>query len=96
MVGGGTLLAQVPDRVRTVAVNGAVWLAVALAAILGAVLIVRWVRVGESRRGPSTGFTLADLRAMRERGELTVPEYEALRGRMVKGAGAGERKGESA
>jgi uncharacterized membrane protein len=49
-----------------------------------AMAVRRWVR---SDPADETPFTLQDLREMRDRGELTPAEYEALRAEMIGKAG---------
>lgn len=56
-----------------------------------AFLLAMWIRrqmIGQPRRGPveSEGFTLADLRRLRDEGKMTGEEYEASRRRMVEAA----------
>ena len=41
-------------------------------------------------------WTLEDLRALRERGDITEPEYQALRGNLIGFAGSSERMPASA
>ena len=56
-----------------------------LIVIVGAVallLVKRWWK-GESE-GAMPGFTLSDLRAMRDSGEISVAEYERAKERMVR------------
>lgn len=59
----------------------ALWLALLalliMVAVVAVVMIRRAVRAGESAQG--AGFTLQDLREMRDRGDLTEVEYQAAR-----------------
>ncbi|GEM_PF-3929189 len=60
----------------------AFWLGLLAALITGAALVV-WFLRGKTIRGSddasAMGFTLQDLREMRERGDLTEVEYQAAR-----------------
>jgi len=63
--------------------------------------IVMWLRHGYLKgqeEPPREGFTLADLRAMRDRGDLTANEYEVAKNKMVasfKRADQKKKKGEA-
>ncbi len=65
------------------------WLMLAVAFVIcGAGLVVahlvkRWSR----REHPSLTFTLQDLRELRDRGDITEPEYTALRAEILGHAG---------
>ncbi len=62
----------------------AIYGAVVLGAVLLIVFVAHWYRA-RARRPEESGptFTLADLRALRDRGQLTPVEYERLRATMV-------------
>ena len=63
------------------------WLALLFVLILiggVAILIVRnKLRTSNESAPEDTGFTLADLRKLRDRGELTAEEYETARVKMI-------------
>lgn len=61
-----------------------IWLVVivGLAVVLGVVaVIIRRRSLGDT--GPSIGFTLADLRAMHESGEISDEEFATAKARML-------------
>lgn len=69
-----------------------IWIIVACAAILviglGAILGVwlswrRWVKGNEESGGDGSIWSLDDLRQMRDRGDLTEAEYQAMRGSVI-------------
>ncbi|MFQ5494501.1 MAG: SHOCT domain-containing protein [Phycisphaerae bacterium] len=75
------------------AFEGVTWMAVLLGVIVVATVILAWARrrLMSSRSAPGTPFSLADLRRLRDRGELTKNEYEAVRRSMLTGALPGQK-----
>ena len=74
------------------------WLSVILVvAVLGFALIMllrRWLKEPLVSGGSDTGFSLSELRAMRDRGEITPEEYEQTRAKVIaKVKQAADRKG---
>ncbi len=61
------------------------WFGGLLLAGLAALLIARYVFNSRKSRdqGMGTSFSLDELRLMRDRGEVTVDEYETLRKKMI-------------
>ena len=49
----------------------------------GIAYIKRKLRGGGEASGPNSGFSLSELRAMRDRGEITSEEYEQTRARVI-------------
>jgi hypothetical protein len=67
----------------------AIWVGVLLTLILVLALAVHFLRARARRRDDRTGgpvFTLQDLRDMRDRGDLTVAEFDHLRETMIRQA----------
>ena len=86
MGGGGTsLLGDV-----------AIWLGifVVLIIILGASAMAIRRKVNAPAAASAIGFTLADLRVMHERGELSLEEFERARDRMLGGLKQGGAGGQ--
>lgn len=79
------LVARTTDMQR--AVEAVFWFVVVLAAVgLGAlVLMLVRRRVMREDRADPVGLDLQHLREMRDRGELTIPEYEALKQKIIEG-----------
>ena len=70
---------------RAAGFEGLAWLFGLLMLVsLAAVIALYFRRRLRSNGLDSGGFSLAELRRLRNRGELTVPEYEALRDRMLR------------
>ncbi len=67
------------------ALEGLVWLGALVLATLLIALVALYVRKRFLRRSEvqTPEFTLDELRKLRDAGELTVAQYEALRDRMV-------------
>src|SRR4051794_17045851 len=63
------------------------WCVVIILATLGGFGIIAYVKRYISARSKEgrydTGFSLSDLRAMRDRGEITPEEYEQTRSRVI-------------
>lgn len=71
---------------RVAAAETMIWLGAGMALFLFAVIAGAYVRRRFARSGeevPST-FTLDGIRRLRDRGELTAPEYETLRQRIIR------------
>lgn len=80
---------------RVAAAETMVWLGGGMALFLLAVIVGAYVRrryVRSEREGAST-FTLDGIRRLRDLGELTVPEYETLRQRIIREAQGGGAAG---
>ena len=75
-------------RAQAALSEGWLWLGGILIAVLVGVVIVafirRRVRIASRMREPE--FSLEQLRDLRDRGDLTKPQYEALRQRIVEGS----------
>lgn len=54
----------------------------AVAGLVG-YLLARWAKNWGQRHNSPEPFTLQDLREMRERGEITPAEYDAMRGEIL-------------
>jgi len=67
------------------AFEGVLWLGAVVAAVILATLIARivWRKLNPTNRTDSAAFTLEDLRRLRETGDLTGPEYETLRSKLL-------------
>ena len=67
--------------------NGMIWLGILFVFVLVGGIILLYVRARYRKQmEPPTedfGFTLADLKKLRDRGELSDAEYEVARNRMV-------------
>ena len=85
--GGGPFLEFDLDAMtaRSAAFEVLLWLATTVAAIVLIVVICIYVR-GRMRspaRGGEAGFSLEELRRLRDEGSLTMAEYEALKQKAV-------------
>ena len=72
-----------------------VWSLVLMALVVGGFVLVSWVRrqVKEPEQSAGTGFTLADLREMKRKGQISEDEFEKARTQMVAAMkAAAERK----
>ncbi|HVT79315.1 MAG TPA: hypothetical protein VHM90_01550 [Phycisphaerae bacterium] len=85
-----SLLAQLPDPTADPSKKeGEVmkWGAVLTVVIIiggGVIMMIRRrLRDAASNSAMDTGFSLSDLRAMRDRGEITIQEYEQTRERVI-------------
>ena len=60
------------------------WSVVMMALVVGGFLLVSWVRrqLKEPDQGTSGGFTLADLREMRKKGQISEEEFEKAKTQM--------------
>jgi len=71
-------------------VDALIWTAVAMVAIVGTLLALaayrrRMHRADAEAKRPV--FTLAEIKRLRDTGEITIPEYEALRAKLIKESG---------
>lgn len=86
-----------PDPVLAAATGKALFasLLLGVAAILGvaAALMVRRRMLGGSSDPSATGLTLGELRALRDRGELSLEEFERARDAVVRQHQSGSRGG---
>lgn len=66
-------------------VDALIWTAMATAAIVLALLVLgayrRRLRRAETANPPV--FTLAEIKRLRDSGEITIPEYDALRAKLL-------------
>src|SRR5690348_15499986 len=87
-------MSRVPDILALAAITreeaqrdvmywGGLLILVILVGAAGILLVRRWMRGGDSGGQPDAGFSLSDLRAMRDRGEITSEEYEQTRARVI-------------
>lgn len=62
---------------------GGILIAVVLVASFFIMLLRRRLKDGSAASPPDAGFSLSDLRAMRDRGEITPEEYEQTRANVI-------------
>lgn len=62
---------------------GFVLIGVVIVGAFGILLIKRWLKNQEAAQTEDAGFSLSELRAMRDRGEITPEEYEQTRARVI-------------
>ena len=67
-------------------VDALIWTAAAMVAVVGALLALtayrrRMHRAEVNAQHPV--FTLAEIKRLRDHGEITIPEYEALRAKLI-------------
>ena len=75
----GEMFGQAVPR-DAAAFHGLLWIGVIVGTAVVATLVLLGIRKRfHAAKDVPAGFTLDELRALRDRGELTVPEYEALR-----------------
>lgn len=67
------------------ALEGVLWLGAVVTVVILATLIARivWRRLNPTNRTDHPAFTFEDLRRLREMGDLTEPEYETLRRKLL-------------
>jgi hypothetical protein len=83
IMNGMSLLADLtPEHQQQMLIWGAVIMAVVLAGFVG-IMILKRRMLAESDRDQGPAFSLAELRAMRDRGEITPEEYEHTRTRVI-------------
>ncbi|MCH7702828.1 MAG: SHOCT domain-containing protein [Planctomycetes bacterium] len=83
-------LAQAPDADLLTLVA---WCTVLVGALVALVLGIRMARRWFLEEDPADGWTLQDLRDMRERGELTAAQFERLRAEVIGGWTSGGEDG---
>ncbi|GEM_PF-2995910 len=80
------LAAETTDEAKTRAI---IWLAIIMLMVLlgGGIILIMRSKLGAKEADRSSahdvGFSLSDLRAMRDRGEITPEEYEVTRARII-------------
>jgi hypothetical protein len=62
---------------------GVVLMGVVVAGVLVILMLKRMLRQEEGPATADAGFSLSELRAMRDRGEITPEEYEQTRSRVI-------------
>ena len=94
-----TFLAQLltnQESEKKILIWGAVLIGVVLIACVIAMFIRRWLKEPLAGANQDPGFSLSDLRDMRDRGEITPEEYEQTRARVIaKVKGKGDSPGQS-
>lgn len=82
---GRLVLAQ-PAR-QAVAFEALMWMGGLILGLLLLLVVLAYLRkrLRASQPVESSGFTLAELRQMRDRGGLTTDEYEALKNKILEG-----------
>jgi hypothetical protein len=74
----------IDPQVEKAVFDGLFWLGALLAALIGGVLLMYLRRrSGRTRADGARGFALEDLRRLRDTGELSISEYEALRRKTI-------------
>ena len=63
-----------------------VWLMAAVIAGIAGIYLVRFVRQWTRKSQPGRNFTLQELREMRQAGQLSDTEFNALKGQVIRGA----------
>ena len=66
---------------------------IGVGALLVGVLAARFVKKRLQTTTPAEAFTIQDLREMHQRGEITTPEYEAMRAAIIARATAPAPRG---
>ena len=84
-------VAQIAPETKTSVWTVLMWVLLLIVAFVTMLLLAMWLRrqfLGGPRRRAveQGGFTIADLRVLRESGEMTQEEYEATRDRLVQAA----------
>jgi hypothetical protein len=79
-VGGSRLQ---PQHQQDLMFWGFVLIGVVIVGAFGIMLIKRWLKNQEGAPTEDAGFSLSELRAMRDRGEITPEEYEQTRSRVI-------------
>lgn len=83
-VGNGyTVLAQ--GNGQAAAMSGLIWIAAIALAVVVAVALTWRLRKSVARPTEAGGvpFSLHEIRRLRDQGDLTIPEYEALRDKLI-------------
>jgi uncharacterized membrane protein len=73
---------------------GAILIVIVIVGFIAIVLMRKYLWKSDAAGEYDTGFSLSDLREMRDRGEITSQEYEQTRARIiakVKGAGSAKK-----
>jgi hypothetical protein len=73
-------------------VDALIWTALMMAVALMAIMLLYAVRRRMRRTDESASppFTLAELKRLRDAGEITIPEYDALRAKLLDKARSGK------
>jgi uncharacterized membrane protein len=84
VLGMGWMIANsLDDMQATTFFWSGVIMAVAVVGFVAIMIFKRLWRHGDAPAAQEAGFSLADLRAMRDRGEITPEEYEQTRAKVI-------------
>lgn len=84
---------------KSTQMDAVVWVAALIVLAIVGGLFILWVRrrtLGDASDGGGSGSLMDDLRAMRDRGEITAEEFDATRKAMSRRLAAKLKEGESA
>jgi hypothetical protein len=72
-----------PEQQRGIMFWGVILIAAVLVGAVVIMMLRRWLKEPLAGASDDAGFSLSELRAMRDRGEITPEEYEQTRSRVI-------------
>lgn len=91
---GAAVVAQSSAEAQQGLLSATLWLLLIVALVTGASIIVLALRkkLRDEGETPGVGMSLADVRALRDRGEIDEGEFDALRQTLIDKMGGGENR----